>query len=59
VQYQDDLSQPDIDTSVFMNLPDDHNRTEESVMAKEDFMIGLPLPTDHERVDIRIHTFFV
>jgi hypothetical protein len=50
MQYQDDYHQPDIDSSVYMNVHDDHNRTEELAMAKEDFMISLPLPTDHGRV---------
>jgi hypothetical protein len=53
VQYQDDLIQPDIDTSVYMDIHEEFNHAEESAMAKEDFIISLPLPTDHERVNIR------
>jgi hypothetical protein len=53
VQYQDDYHQPNIDTSIYKDVSDDHNRTEEFAVAKEDFMISLPLPTDHERVQIR------
>jgi hypothetical protein len=48
VQYQDNLIQPDIDTSVYMDIHD-FNHAEESAMA----IVSLPLPTDHERVDIR------